>query len=203
MRTENWWGYRSDGTRSRIREMYGSTVGCIGAGHAGRHYMELLRPYGVRLLLNDPTLTREQADAWGAELVDLDTLCARSDVVTVLAPELPETYRMIDAGRLERMKEGATLINLARGSLVDEEALITELKRGRIRACLDVTDPEPPPADHPFRTLPNVVLTGHIAGAVNNGLHALGRFAVEEYFRFREERCLAGEVLPSSLNTKA
>ncbi|MNH96950.1 Glycerate dehydrogenase [compost metagenome] len=181
-----WWGFAKDDTRNSIREMYGSTIGCIGAGNAGRHYVKLLKHFQVEVLLADPTYTKEQAQELGATLVTLEELLSRSDVVTVLAPEIPATYRMINDERLGLMKEGATLVNLARGSLIDEDALIRHLRTNRISACLDVTDPEPPTLDHPFRHLPNVILTGHIAGAVNNGLLAIGEFIVDEWDRLHQ-----------------
>lgn len=106
---------------------------------------------------------------------------------------------MINADLLRIMKDDAILINTARGALIDEDALVAELRRGRLFACLDVTDPEPPAADHPFRTLPNCVLTGHVAGAVNNGVKRLGRFAVAEIRRFLADEPLEGEVREADL----
>ncbi|GIP37775.1 2-hydroxyacid dehydrogenase [Paenibacillus sp. J31TS4] len=202
-KTGGWWNRQSDGVRSRIREMYGVTIGCIGAGHAGRRYMSLLQPFHVEVLLADPTLTPEQAEQLGGRLVTLDELLTASDVVTVLAPELPSTYHMLNDRTLGLMKDDAILINLARGSLVDEEALVKHLECGRLFACLDVTEPEPPAPDHPFRTLPNVLLTGHIAGAVNNGLYALGHFVVDELQRLLNGEPLEGEVREEQLHLMA
>ncbi|GIP38008.1 glycerate dehydrogenase [Paenibacillus sp. J31TS4] len=181
--------------KDRIREVYGVTVGVVGGGRAGRHYMKLMRQFEVRLLVYDPVMTAEQARELGAEKAELDELLAQADVVSIHAPSLPETYRMFNSRTFGLMKDDAVLINTARGSLIDEDALVEELSRGRLFACIDVTDPEPPRADHPFRTLPNVVLLPHIAGAVNNGKLRIGAWAVEEIRRY-----LAGEPLEGEVN---
>lgn len=178
-------GWNADSAaRARVKEMISTTVGVVGAGHVGRCLLKLLSNFSVRVLLYDPTLTSEQAQALGAQLVDLDTLVQESDVVSLHAPSIPATRHMINADRLKMMKDGATLVNTARGTLVDEQALVAELSTGRIRACLDVTDPEPPAPDNPLLTLPNVVMTPHIAGVVTTGLVRLGRYALEEIERF-------------------
>ncbi|MGG4032869.1 hydroxyacid dehydrogenase [Paenibacillus cisolokensis] len=202
-RDGDWWNNRADETRSRIRELFGVTIGCIGAGQAGRRYLELLRHFRVDVLLYDPTVSAEQAVRLGARSVSLEELMAASDVVTVLAPEIPATYHMINERTLSAMKDDAILINLARGSLVDEQALRRRLERGSLRVILDVTDPEPPPSGHWLRTHPRVILTGHIAGAVNNGLLAIGDFIADELERYRSGEALTGEVDLSRLHLLA
>jgi phosphoglycerate dehydrogenase-like enzyme len=199
-RNKDWWGFKQDSVRSRIREMFGMTIGVIGAGHAGRHYIRLLQGFDVNILLSDPVYTEAQAAELGAKLMPLEGLLAAADVVAVMAPEIPETYHLLNEDRLRLMKEDAILINPARGSLIHEEALIRHLKQGRFFACLDVTKPEPPAADHPFRTLPNVVLTGHIAGAVNNGLLQIGKFITDEWERFIQGVPMEGRIDPVRLS---
>ena len=108
-----------------------------------------------------------------------------------------------NAAALELLKPDAILLNTARGALIDEDSLVAKLRTSRLYAVLDVTDPEPPAPDHPFRTLPNCVLTGHVAGAVNNGLHRLGRHAAAEIESYVDGRPLAGEVYESQLPTLA
>lgn len=178
-------GWNADlAVRARVKEMIGTSVGVIGAGHIGRHLLHLLRHFQVRVLLYDPFLSPQEARTLGATLTDLHNLMQECDVISLHAPSLPNTRHMINAQMLSLMKDGATLINTARGSLVDEQALIHELESGRIRACLDVTDPEPPAVDSPLRRLDNVILTPHIAGAVTTGQVLLGRYALEEVERF-------------------
>ena len=183
----------------KIREVYGICIGVIGAGHAGRHYIRLMRQFDVDVLLYDPTLSEEQAVQLGAKKVDLDILLKNADVVSIHAPSVPATDKMLNSQTLKLMKDGAILINTARGSIVDEPALVEELNRNRIFACIDVTDPEPCALSHPFRTLPNVILTPHIAGAVNNGLYRIGAHICNELRLFSENGTLTGEIKEKDL----
>ncbi|WP_182914498.1 hydroxyacid dehydrogenase [Paenibacillus sp. 1011MAR3C5] len=202
-RTGDWWNNRADEVRGRIRELYGITIGVIGAGQAGRRYMELLRAFRVHVLLYDPTVSEQEAAELGARLVSLEELSASAALVMVLAPAIPETYHMINEERLSLMKQGTVLINLARGSLVDEAALRRRLDAGGFRAILDVTGQEPPPAGHWLRIHPHVTLTGHIAGSVNNGLLAIGDFIAEQAERFAAGHGLIGQIEPSRLHELA
>lgn len=188
-----------DKQRERVRELYEVTVGVIGAGLSGRHLIHLLRQFEVRVLVYDPFVSEEEIRAMGAVKTDLDELLGSSDVVSIHAPSIPETDRMINARTLRLMKDDAILINTARGSLIDEDALVAELAKGRLWACLDVTDPEPPEAGHPFRTLPNVTLLPHIAGAENNGLRRIGAYIADEIERYIGGTPLRGEVDVSKL----
>ncbi|MEV6520985.1 hydroxyacid dehydrogenase [Longispora sp. NPDC051575] len=129
-----------------------------------------------------------------ATLVDLDTLCRRADIVTVHAPDLPETRHLLDARRLGLLRDGAVVINTARGALVDTAALTRECAVGRLDAVLDVTDPEPLPLDHPLLRLPNVLVTPHIAGVRGRELRLLGGYAVAEIERFAAGLPLRGAV---------
>lgn len=163
---------------------YRRTVGIVGASRIGRRVIELLRPYDLELLVHDPCLKKDQARRLGARVVGLDELCRVSDVVSLHAPELPETRSMIDRRRLALMRDGATLINTARGSLVDGAAVTDELVSGRLHGVIDVTEPEVLPADSPLYDLPNVLLTPHIAGSLGNELHRMADSAVGEIARY-------------------
>ncbi len=167
---------------------YGRRVGIIGASLIGRRVIELLAPHDVTVLVADPYLDAATARTLGAELVELDELLASCDIVSLHAPELPSTYHMLDRRRLALIPDGATFINTARGSIVDQAALTDEVASGRIDAILDVSDPEPPPADSPLWTLPNVILTPHVAGAMGVELLRQGDVAIAEL-----ERYVAGE----------
>ncbi len=193
--------YVADRDRTRTIPMqaeaignYRRTVGIIGASRIGRRVIELLAPFDYRILLYDPMVGDAEAAGLGAEKTDLDTLMASADIVSLHAPSLPATRRMIDDHRLSLMKDGATFINTARGALVDEAALVAVLKTGRIDAIIDVTDPEIPEAASAFYDLPNVFLTPHIAGAVGLERTRLGEMAVEEVIRFIEGRPLLHEI---------
>ncbi len=177
----------------------GLTVGIVGASRIGRRVIRLLQPFDLNLILFDPLLGAAEAEKLGVRLVPLDQLMTLSDVISLHAPSLPQTRHMIGALELARMKDGATLINTARGALVDEDALLTELKTGRIEAIIDVTDPEVPPPDSPFYTLPNVFLTPHIAGATGLERARLGEMAIAEIERFCLGMPLQQQVRPEHL----
>ncbi len=159
-------------------------VGIIGASLVGRTLIELLRPFSLEVLVYDPFLTPEEAVTLGVTKVELPELLERSHVVSIHAPALPSTHHMIGPRELARLRDGTVLINTARGSLVDHDALIAELRTGRIEAILDVTDPEPLPADSPLLALPNAFVTPHIAGSAGTELRRLADLAVSEIERF-------------------
>jgi len=179
--------------------LYGSTVGIVGASRIGRLVLDRLMGFDVQLLLADPYVTPEEARSLRVELVDVDELCRRSDVVSIHAPELPETYHLIDGRRLALLRDGAALINTARGSLVDTEALTEHCAAGRLTAVLDVTDPEPLPTGHALLSLPNVLVTPHIAGAQGRELRRLGEFAADEVERLVRGETLLGQVRAEEL----
>jgi phosphoglycerate dehydrogenase-like enzyme len=163
---------------------YGCVVGVVGASRIGRLVIELLQSYDVDVVVTDPYLAVEEAAVLGARLVDLDELCSTSDVVTLHAPDLPETHHLVDARRLALMRDGATLVNTARGALVDTDALEREVLSGRLHAVLDVTDPEPLPSSSPLWEAPTALVTPHLAGSLGNELARLGAHAVSEVERF-------------------
>ncbi|MGC9541419.1 hydroxyacid dehydrogenase [Streptomyces sp. UG1] len=168
----------------------GRRIGVIGASRVGRRLLELLRPFDFTVLLHDPYVSPAEAAELGAALLSLEDLLRHSDIVSLHAPDIPETYRMLDGDRLALIRDGGVLINTSRGALIDPEALTDELVSGRLHAVLDVTEPEPLPAGSPLYHLPNVFLTPHIAGSLGNELERLGRTVVEEL-----ERVVAGMPL--------
>nr|WP_203645890.1 hydroxyacid dehydrogenase [Streptomyces sp. SID14478] len=178
---------------------HGITVGIIGASRIGRRVAELLRAIDAEVLLYDPYVGDAEAALLGATRTDLDTLVATSDVVSVHAPDTEETRHLLDARRLGMMRPGALLVNTARGPLVDTAALTEHLVSGRIDAVLDVTDPEPLPADHPLWGLPNVFITPHMAGAQGNEVGRLGALAVDELARYARGLPLNHPVLLDDL----
>ena len=159
---------------------YGTQVGIIGASAIGRRVIELLAPFDLTVALSDPTVGVDEAASLGVTLMSLDDLMRTSRVVSLHAPLLDSTVGMIGAAELAALPDGATFINTARGALVDESALVRELRSGRIDAVLDVTWPEPPVADSPLWTLPNVVLTPHVAGSAGSELVRMASSAVRE-----------------------
>ena len=160
---------------------HGLKVGIIGASRIGRRVIELLAPFDIDVVFYDPFVQHGILNARPARLEHLLETC---DVVTLHAPEVPETFHMIDKDALSLMRNGATLINTARGSLVDTTALTAELDSGRLHAVIDVTDPDPLPEESPLFDAPNLVLTPHIAGSQGNELHRLGEAAYREVTRY-------------------
>lgn len=200
--------------RDRYREIHGfrlwareeeglgnfeKTVGIVGASMIGRRVLDLLRPFDFEPLLFDPFVDADEARALGAEKVDLETLLRRSEIVSLHAPALPETRAMIGARELAWLRDRATLINTARGSLVDGAALEAELVSGRIDAILDVTEPEVLPASSPLYALPNVFLTPHVAGALGRETRRLADLALDELERFARGEAFRYEIRAADL----
>ncbi|MFO7959140.1 MAG: hydroxyacid dehydrogenase [Candidatus Brocadiia bacterium] len=177
-----------ESTWRRLHEVpgaYGSNVGLISLGMIGMKTLELLRPFDVNVLVYSTSTTEEEAEEMGVELCSLDDIFRRSDVISLMTPLLPQTRGMITGRHFELMKDGAAFINTARGAVVRQEEMVEVLgRRPELLAVLDVTHPEPPPEDSPLWDLPNVVLTPHIAGALGQERHRLGRYAVEELRRY-------------------
>ncbi|MER6081245.1 hydroxyacid dehydrogenase [Streptomyces sp. NPDC001833] len=178
-------------------------VGIVGASRIGRRLVELLRPYDLSVTLADPYVDEAEAARLGVPLLPLDDLLRTSDIVSVHAPQTPETRHLLGARELGLMPDGSVLINTARGSLLDHDALIAELRTGRLTAILDVTDPEPLPADSPLFDLPNAFLTPHLAGSQGNEVARLGLTVVEEAGRLLTGAGLLHAVDQSALQRAA
>ena len=147
-------------------ELYGKTLGLIGAGRIGREVAKRARAFEMRVIAYDPYLTEEQARALDIERASLDEVLRRADVVSLHVPLTETTAGMINEAALAKMKPGALLVNAARGGVVDEDAVYRFLQEGRLGgAAFDVYEEEPLPADHPLRKLNNVVLTPHLGAS--------------------------------------
>jgi phosphoglycerate dehydrogenase-like enzyme len=144
---------------SQSRELAGSTVMILGYGAIGAAVEARLHPFDVELIR---VARRARPGVHSVE--DLGSLLGRAEIVVVLLPLTPTTTGLLDGELLGRMRPDALLVNAARGSIVDTDALLELLRAGRLRAALDVTDPEPLPADHPLWDAPNLLLTPHFAG---------------------------------------
>ncbi|MDO9541508.1 MAG: NAD(P)-dependent oxidoreductase [Kiritimatiellia bacterium] len=181
-------------------EIYQQKIGVIGASHVGRHLIRLLQNFTCDVLLFDPYCTAEQADKIGARKVEsLEEFFAQCRVVSLNAPSTPETRRMIRGRHFAMLPEGAVFINTARAAIIDNAEMISELRKERFVACLDVTDIEPPPANDILRSLPNVWLTPHEAGCVAENLGRLGTLVVDEISFFANHTPLKHEVTKEQL----
>ena len=174
-------------------------IGVVGLSRVGRRVVEMLRVLDATVLVHDPYVADETIRELGAVPTSLDELVAAGDVVSLHAPSNAETRHQMDRRRLALMKDGATLINTARGALVDTAALADELRAGRLSAVLDVTDPDPLPADSELFDLPNLTLTPHVAGSIGGELRRLGDFVLDELQRLLVGGELAGRVQPETL----
>lgn len=192
-----WW-------QDRTASNHGRVVGLVGLSRIGRRVARLLAPFDYEVLaadpFADPALVGREL---GVRVVGLEELVTRSDIVSLHAPSLPETRHLIDGPRLAAMRDGSTLINTARGALVDTEAMTKELTSGRIAAVLDVTDPEPLPVDSPLYDLPNVQLTPHIAGSVGTEVYRMGSLVVAELARYLSGEPLLHRVLREDMSRVA
>jgi len=169
---------------ANIRGLRGASIGIVGAGQIGSRVLEMLKAYEVKTFCHDPFLQPERAAQLNTTPIGLEEMFRRCDVVTLHAPNLPSTEHMITGDHFRSMKEGAVFINTARGRLVKEDEMIEVLKEGRIFACIDVTDPEPPAPDSPLYDLPNVLLTPHLAGSTGEDTRRQGSYVLEEVRRY-------------------
>lgn len=182
--------FREKETHEKTLALIGKEVGLVGLGSTAREFIRFLRPFEVQIAAYDPYVSPAEAEKLGVELAGLGEVLRDKDVVSLHAASTPETYHLIGARELALIKDDAVFINTARGALVDEDALIKELKKGRFLAGLDVYEVEPLPEDSELRRLPNVLTTPHIAGPTVDRYWCMAQAMVEECRRF-----FAGEDL--------
>jgi D-3-phosphoglycerate dehydrogenase len=179
-----------------IRRLRGQTLGLLGFGKIAKALTLKVQPLGMKVLVYDPYLDSAVIAHHGAEAVSFDKLLAEADAISIHVPLSPETRNLIGQHELARMKPTAFLINTSRGGIVDEQALAMALKENRLGgAALDVLTREPPPADHPLRQVPNVILTPHLAFYSKESVIELQTKAAEEV-----ARALKGEPPRSPVN---
>lgn len=192
----------------RVRGMYpgnyGETVGLIGVGQVARAVIRLLKSYRLQVKVYDPYLSEADARALGVQPCTLEELFATCLVVSNHVANNPSTVGMLHRAHFEAMRPYGTFINTGRGAQVVEEDLVDVLrKREDLTAVLDVTWPEPPVAGHPFYSLPNCILTPHIAGSSGDEVHRMAEFMAEEFVRFAAGDSCRYEVTEKMLETMA
>lgn len=177
------------------RDVHGATLGIIGLGNIGFQIARRARGFDMRILYHSRRPREAAARQVGAQRVPLDELLAQSDFVVVIVPLTPETQKLIGRRELALMKPTATLVNVARGGVVDTEALTETLLAGRLfAAALDVTEPEPLPRDHPLLSLDNVTLTPHVGSATVQTRRRMGELSVENLLAGLEGRPLTCQI---------
>lgn len=162
-----------------LEELYGKRVLIVGFGSIGRAIEERLLPFGVSI---ERIARTAREGVYGTAA--LHDLLPAADIIVLIVPATSETNRMIGAAEMVLMKPGALLVNAARGSVVDTESLLDALHAGRIRAAIDVTDPEPLPDGHPLWSAPNLLLTPHVAGSTPLFMHRAMQLAAAQIGRY-------------------
>ncbi|GAB4060930.1 2-hydroxyacid dehydrogenase [Catellatospora paridis] len=170
-------------------ELSGKHVIIVGAGSIGQATAVRLAPFGVRL-----TYVAHSSHDGMHSVDDLPQLLPQADIVVLLLPLTAQTRGMVNAAFLAAMADGALLVNAARGPVADTDALVAELSTGRIRAALDVTDPEPLPTDHPLWDMPNVLFTPHVGGATRGVLPRAYRLVADQVRRYTAGQPLINKV---------
>jgi glyoxylate reductase len=171
------------------RDIYGATIGVVGAGRIGFGVAKRAVGFNMKVLFYDVIPRPEMEKELGAKKVDLDTLFKESDFVSIHVPLMKETYHLVNADRLKLMKKTAYLINNSRGPVVDEKALYEALKEGRIAgAGLDVFEQEPTPVDNPLLKLDNVVVAPHISSASYETRSKMAEMVADNLVAFFEGR---------------
>jgi phosphoglycerate dehydrogenase-like enzyme len=181
--------------------LIGRTVGLIGFGRIGRATAERLQPFGARLLVHDPYAPVNAITRLGGRPATLEAMLPQAEFLVLAAGLTDETRGMIGARQLARLPDGATLVNVARGGLVDLAALTREVRRGRLRCALDVTDPlEPLPLGHPLRRLPGAVLTPHVGAGALAVRRAMADIVLDTLERFFRGKRVTNRVTPAMLD---
>ncbi len=173
------------------------TIGIVGFGRIGREVVQRLRAFKARVLVFDPVVAADEiAKAGAVAASSFDELLAQSDIVSPHCPSTPKTKQLFNAAAFAKMKLGSIFINVGRGDLADSAAITAALQSGHLAgAALDVFDPEPIPADHPIRTMPNVILAAHIASASPPAVKTLRETAARIALM-----AVRGESLPNIVN---
>lgn len=185
-------------------EIYQQKIGVIGAGHIGRHLIHLLQSFSCEVVVYDPYLTPDAARALNATKAEtLEELFASCRVVSLNAPTNEGTRGMLRGHHFAALRPGSLFINTAGSIQICEEEFLAELRKGRFVACIDRCELEPVELDHPYRTLPNVLLTPHIAGAIAENQFRIGTLVADEVEAFVHGRPLRHEVTREALEKMA
>ncbi len=189
------WGPRT-GTMIGV-EVRGRTLGLVGLGRIGKRVAHICGlGLEMKVVAYDPYITAEEATALGVTMTDLDSVLAQADFLSVHVPATPETHHLVNRAGIAKMKDGAFVLNLARGPLVDEDALLEAIDSGKLSgAGLDVFDPEPLKVDSRLRNHPLIIATPHTAGVTLEGRERIEVMAVERVLAF-----FRGETPPNVVN---
>jgi len=162
--------------------------------------VDLLRGFDLRWRVHDPYAGSELAQKYPVEFVSLESLLKASDLLVLVAALTDQTRGILDRNKLALLPDGATIINVARGDLLDLDALTHEVEKGRLGCALDVSDPaEPLPPNHPLRTIPGAILTPHIGGGTEKARHEMADDLIDDLERFFRGEPVKNRVTPDML----
>jgi phosphoglycerate dehydrogenase-like enzyme len=181
--------------------LFGRQVAMIGFGRIGRALINLMRGFELQWLVCDPYAPRSAAKDYPVLFVSLEELLPRADLLVLTAALTDETRGMLNRKRLAQLPDQAFLVNIARGGLLDLDALTKEVKRGRLRCALDVTDPlEPLPTRHPIRTLPGAMVTPHMAASNRRVREQIADVVMDDIESFFNGKGVKNRVTPDMLS---
>lgn len=181
--------------------LIGQTVGMIGFGRIGRALVDLMRGFDVHWLVHDPYAPRSLAKRYPVRFVSLKQLLPKVRLVVLAAALTEQTRGILDKEKLAAMPDGAAIINIARGGLIDLDALRKEVRKGRLRCAIDVTDPiEPLPVDDPLRTMEGAIVTPHIAGSGRHVRQEIAGVVLDDLARFFSGRSVVNRVTTAMLD---
>lgn len=187
-------GEWSKNSSQTVMGLYGQTVGLIGYGDISREVIRLIKPFNVKILLNSRYCSKEEADSLGIELCSLEELLKKSQIISLHNTLTPSTQGMLGKKELDLIRDGALLVNTARGPIIDEQALIATLQTGRLFAAIDVYHNEPLDKESDLLKLPNVLCVPHIGGFGSYWKTRLGLTIVNDLERFIKGEPLEGEI---------
>jgi phosphoglycerate dehydrogenase-like enzyme len=176
--------YRWKEDREPGRSIHGKTIGVLGYGTIAKELIRLLRSFDAEIVVCDDYCSEEEGRREEFRVMALEPFLQVCDAVCIQHTLTAGTYHLLDGPRLRMMKDNAILVNTARGAIIDEQALIAELRQGRLFAALDVYEKEPIPPDSPLRSLPNAIITPHISGFTYECRQGMVDAAVEDIRRF-------------------
>jgi phosphoglycerate dehydrogenase-like enzyme len=181
--------------------LLGREVSMLGFGRIGRALVDFMRGFDVRWLVYDPYAPRDLANQYPVRFAPLNSVLKKAGLLVITAALTDETRGLLNQERLALIPDGAAVINIARGGIVDLKALTREVKHGRLRCAIDVTDPEEPlPVSHPLRTCPGAIMTPHIAAGQEQVRHAIAETVVDDLERFFRNEPVGNQVTVKMLD---
>jgi phosphoglycerate dehydrogenase-like enzyme len=179
----------------------GREVAMIGFGRIGRALVDLMRGFDLKWIVYDPYAPRSLAKDYPVHFMSLDALLPKANLLVLAAALTEETRGILNKARLASLPDGAAIINIARGGLIDLAALTQEVKRKRLRCALDVTDPmEPLPVGHVLRRLPGAIVTPHMAASNHRVRHAMADVVMDDLGNFFQGKGIRNRVTTSMLD---